>query len=681
MIVLRIVLFVIAATLAAGTLPLRAQSLDDQASQSLDSIFSRTINNSLQSWVREITRFGGANGSVGSISTRLGDSALLVNGLLLEVPGLELRVGIGKAILESPRLRDSEFVAQADKITLYDVSIRQGQLEFATDLMVLDQTALPRLDIARLGATNGGTDIFERQRQFLTQLLSFQAEMISIPRLAVRTYSSKKETELLGESIYQQNVISDVKDRQIGTWEIADTLSLSPPLEPIVRESFKDAVFTGLNINAFTSLLDPALDWSTKGVILEGLTVRDYAVSIGGLTLSIDAMRLASLTLEALDETTRKNLITVAKSPNGIDAVPNAEVPQFLLSMASAFDVEELQLQRLSTEALGIDYFTIGSMGMSQASLGGFAEIDLQELRTSLTDLGALNISRATVKNADFPDKDILRAKLDGDAVSTAALIPTFTSVFLEGFEANVPDLALEAGIQSLDLKTKTNADGTPNGLAMTLEKLRIPTALIPEGKGLITRLTSTLRTMDTETLELNQSLSLQYDSSQQVLTLEELDIDIQDLGRLQVAARIEDVATSPFTSPAQASTSIRSGKLMGSQITFSNAGVVEAGFDAQAAKLNTKGDVLRGQVGATLPFLVAVLQNQRFQKELVTALQAFLPNPDSLIVELKPESGVAIADIERQLRGDPRKLLALLGITIQNRPDGPEESSEPLPN
>jgi len=186
---------------------------------------------------------------------------------------------------------------------------------------------------------------------------------------------------------------------------------------------------------------------------------------------------------------------------------------------------------------------------------------------------------------------------------------------------------------------------------------------------------------METETLELNQSLSVQYDSSQQVLTLEELDIDIQDLGRLQVAARIEDVATSPFTSPTQASTSIRSGKLMGSQITFSNSGVVEAGFDAQAAKLNTKGDVLRGQVGATLPFLVAVLQNQRFQKELVTALQAFLPNPDALIVELKPEAGVAIADIERQLRGDPRKLLALLGITIQNKPDSPQEGSEPLPN
>lgn len=681
MIVLRIVLLVVAATLATGTLPLRAQNADNLATQPLDSIFSRTIDNSLQNWVREITRFGGAKGSFGNISTRPDDSALLINSLLLEVPGLDLEVSIGKAVLESPRLRDGEFVAQADRITLSEVSIKQGQLEFTTDLMVLDQTALPRLDIARLGATNGGTDKFERQRQFLVQLLSVQADLISIPRLVVRTYSSKKKSELLGESVYQQNVISDIKQRQIGKWEIADTLSLSPPLEPIIRESFKDAIFTKLNVNAFTSLLDPSLDWNSREVILGGLTVSDYVVSIGGLTMTIDAMRLGNLALEALDKSTKDNLITVAKSQNGIDAVPKADVPPFLLNLVSALDVDVLELKQLSTEALGIDYFTIGSMGLSQASLGGFAEVDLRDFRTSLTDLGSLHINRATVKDADFPDKDVLRAKLNGDAVSTAELIPTLTSIFLEGFEVSVPERKLEAGIQSLDLKTKTNSAGSPNGLAMNLEKLRIPIALIPEGKGLVTQLTGILRTMDTETLELNQSLSLQYDASQLSLTLEELDVDIQNLGRVQVAARLEDIATSPFTSPAQASNSIRKGTLSGSQITFSNSGVVEAGFDAQAAKLNTKGDVLRGQVGATLPFLVAVLQNQRFQKELVTALQAFLPEPEGLIVELKPDAGVAIADIERQLRGDPRKLLALLGVTIQNKPNSPEEGSEQVPN
>ncbi|MEH6727796.1 MAG: hypothetical protein V7703_16710, partial [Hyphomicrobiales bacterium] len=436
------------------------------------------------------------------------------------------------------------------------------------------------------------------------------------------------------------------------------------------------------NIDAITSLLDPTTQWNSRQVILGGLSVRDYAVSIGGLTLTIDAVKAVNLALEPLDQTTKGQLITVAKNANGIDAVPNAEVPPFLLNLSSAFDIESLELERLQTQALGIDYFTIGSMGLSQASLGGFAEADVQNFRASLTDLGALHIHRATVKNVDFPDKDFLREKMDGGEVSTSDLIPTLSAVFLEGLDARLPELALDAGIQSLDLQTKTDASGIPNAVQVTLEKLRVPTALIPEGTGLLARLTSILRTMDTDTLELNQSLTLQYNASRQALTLEQLDVDIQDLGRLQMAARIEDVTTSPFADPAKASSAIRNGKLMGALITFNNHGVVEAGFDAQAEKLNTKGDVLRGQVGATLPFLVAVLQNQRFQKELVAALQAFLPDPDGLIVELKPDAaGVAISDIERQLRGDPRKLLALLGITIQNKPDNPNDSSEQTPN
>ena len=682
MTVVRIVLLVLAATFAAGIAPLHAQNSGNLPSQSLGSVFSRTIYHSLENWVWEIMRFGNATASIGYISTRSGDGALMIDGMSLNVPGLDLSVETGRVVLERPRLSDGDFVALASNMTLNDVTIKQGQMEFVAETLVVEKAALPRLDIARLGATDSGVGKFERQRQFLAQLLGVQAGTVTIPKLTVRTYSTKKDTELLGESIYRNNVLSDVRDRRIGQWQISSTLSLSPPLEPILSESFQDTVFTNLNMDAITSLLDPSTQWNSREVILGGLSVRDYAVSIGGLTLTIDAVKAANLALEPLDQTTKEHLITVAKSPNGIDAVPNAEVAPFLLNLVSAFDIENLELKQLQTQALGIDYFTIGSMGLSDASLGGFTEADVQDFRASLTDLGALHVHRATIKNVDFPDKDFLREKIDGGEVSTADLIPTLSSVFVDGFDANLPELALNAGIQSLDLQTRTDASGTPNAVEVTLEKLRIPTALIPEGTGLLARLTGILRTMDADTLELNQSLTLQYDASQQTLTLEQLDIDIQDLGQLQMAARIEDVTTSPFADPAKASSTLRKGKLMDAQITFNNHGVVEAGFDAQAEKLSTKGDVLRGQVGATLPFLVAVLQNQRFQKELVAALQAFLPDPDGLIVELKPDAaGVAIADIERQLRGDPRKLLALLGVTIQNKPDSSRDSSEQTPN
>lgn len=684
MAVVRIVLFLLAVTGTAVISPLHAQSTDNLPSQSLSNIFSRTIENSLQGWMREIMHFGGASGRIGSISTRSGDRALVVDAVSVRVPGLDLSIEIGEAILESPRLRDDDFVAQANRMVLSDVTIKQGQMEFVAETFVAEQAALPRLDIPRLGNQDSGVEKFERQRQFLAQILSFEGRLVTIPTLTVRTYSSKKETELLGESIYRQNVVNEMKGRRIARWNISSTLSLSPPLEPILRESFQKTEFRELNLDAVTTLLDPATNWNRPQVLLGGLSVRDYSVEIGGLTFTVDETEALNLTLETLDQETKSNLITVAQNPKGIDAVPKADVPPFLLNLASAIDIEKLDVTQVRTHALGIDTFSIGSMGLSQASLGGFSEVDVQDFQASLTDLGAVHINRANIRDAEFPDKDLLREKLDGGEVATADLMPTFTSVFLDGFDASVPELALQTGIESLVLQTRTDASKTPNGVEMTLRKLRFPTALIPEGSGLIARLTNIVRAMDTDTVVLDQSLMLEYDSAQNKLDLKSLDIDIENFGRLQIAAQINDISTSPFADPATASRTIRKGKLMGSHIEFSNDGVVEAGFEAQAAKLNTKGDVLRGQVGATLPFLVAVLQNQRFQKELVTALQAFLPNPDSLVMELKPDDGgVSIADIDRQLRGDPRKLLALLGVTIQNKPDSPpsDTDAEQLPN
>lgn len=684
MAVVRSILVLLAVVGTVLLSPVHAQENGSQPSQSLSNIFSRTIENSLQGWMREIMHFGGATGRIGSISTRSGDRALVVDGVSVKVPGLDLSIEIGKAVLEGPRLRDDDFVAQAARMVLSDITIRQGQMEFAAPSFIAEDATLPRLNISRLGNQDSGVEKFERQRQFLTQILSFEGRVVTIPTLSVRTYSTKKETELLGESIYRQNVIDDFRGRQIARWRISSTLSLSPPLEPILRESFQQTEFRDLNLDSITTLLDPTTTWDRPQILLGGLSVRDYMVEIGGLTFAIDEIEALNLTLEALDQETKSNLITVAQSPKGIDAVPSEDVPPFLLNMASAIDIEKLDVKKVQTRALGIDTFNIGSMGLSEASLGGFSEVDVQDFQASLTDLGAIHINRANIRDAEFPDKDLLREKLNGGDVATAELMPTFTSVFLDGLDASVPELALETGIESLVLQTTTGASGTPDGVEMTLSKLRFPTSLIPEGKGLIARLTNIIRAMDTDTVVLDQSLLVEYNSPQQMLDLKTLDIDIENFGRLQITGQIDDITPSPFANPSTASRTVRGGKLVQSQIEFSNYGVVEAGFDAQAAKLNTRGDVLRGQVGATLPFLVAVLQNQRFQKELVTALQAFLPDPDGLVVKLKPDDGgVSIADIERQLRGDPRKLLALLGITIQNKPDSPapETDAEQLPN
>lgn len=678
---LRFLIVLCATVLATGVVPLRAQPLDDPLSQSLAGIFSRSIDNSLRQWLDQTSRFGAATGRVGSVTTRTADGALLINGLSLSAPGLELTMDIGSAVLERPRRRDDDYIVEADQVTLDDVTIRQGRTEFAMDSIVLQKAALPRLGITRLSGNTGLLDRFERQRRFAAEFFSLQAAQISIPRLSVRTYSAGKATELISESIFRNNTLEGLKNRTIARWRFASNESLSPPLEPLIRERFQGAEIDNLNIDAVLTLLDPRTRFETARTLLGQFSARNYAVSLGGLTMSFDAFRMEDFTMDPLAPAVKETLIKVVGDPDGLDVIPSSAISPFLLNMAAAFRLGKLELQGFRVEALGIDDLAFDMMRLSRTSLKGFGEFELQAFRSGLTDIGRVDFKQATLENVVFPDKQVLLTRLTGGPVPLAALMPKLSAASLTGFATDVPELSLEGGVEALDLQMQTDTSGKPVGLALSLQKLRIPTSLIPARNALLTRLAGTLKAMNIRIVELNQSLTLQYDAAAQTLELQDLDIDIRDLGRLQINARIEDVPNTPFADPARAGSSIRQGKLAGSQLTFENYGVVEAGFDAQAKKLNTKGDVLRNQVGATLPFLVAVLQNPRFQKELVAALQAFLPDPQGLVVTLAPETGVALSDIEHQLRNDPRKLLALLGVGIQNRPAEAVEAAEPRSN
>tara|TARA_R110001599_G_scaffold270972_3_gene471938 strand:+ start:2477 stop:4543 length:2067 start_codon:yes stop_codon:yes gene_type:complete len=678
---LRFLIVLCATVLATSVGPLRAQSLDDLMAQSLGGIFARTIDNSLRQWLEQTTGLGAATGSIGSVTTRASDGALLIDGLSLSAPGLELTVDIKSAVLEKPRRRDGGYVVEADNVTLDDVTIRQGRTEFAMDRILLQKAALPRLSITRLSSNIDQLDKFERQRRFLAELFALQAGQISIPTLFVRTYSSKNTAELISESVYRDNAMEGLANRTIAQWRFASIRSLSPPVEPLLRESFQGAKIDNLGIDAVLTLLDPQTDFASARTLLGQFSARNYAVSLAGLTVSIDAIRLADFTINPLDAAVKETLIRVVSGQNGIDGIPNAEVPPFLLNMAAAFSLGNLELQGLRVEALGIDDFTLDTMKLSESSLKGFDGFELRGFRAGLTDVGRVDFTEASLKSVMFPDTQVLLNKLAGEPVPLAALVPKLAAASLSGFAADVPEMSLEGGVESLNLTMQTDTSGKPSGVALSLQKLRVPTSLIPEGNALLARLTGTLNAMNIRIVELNQSLTLTYDAAAQALELQDLDIDIRDLGRFQANARIADVATSPFADPAEAASSIRQGKLVNSRLTFENYGVVEAGFDAQAKKLNTKGDVLRNQVSATLPFLVAVLQNPRFQKELVAALQAFLPDPQSLVVTLAPEAGVALSEVERQLRSDPRKLLSLLGVSIQNKTSAPAKEAESLPN
>lgn len=618
-------------------------------------------------WLSNIDAAAGASARAGLVNLRSISDQLQITNLVINDPAFDLNIEIGSATLSNASEPFGSYVVGADKVVLEDVRIRLGEAELQTDNMVLTSVLFPGIRLSDNNPDQTAQTSFERKRALVNELIRLAAGSVSVPSLTVRIFSDRDRNEILAESIYRDNQISGLKGGKIGTLTLTGSETLSPPFEPLIEERFGQVQLSDFSFQTVMKLFDGENTAQADDTLFSAFSLADYSLSIGGLDLNIDTLQMADVTISDIASPVEDKLIQVIESKKDLDAISSKDLPAFALELISLPTFGALSVKGLKVDALGIQDFGFDNLSFNDLSLSGIAVAQFSGLKAVLEDIGAFHLKSASLSGLKLPRKEVLISVANGSDTKSSDLLPILSSVSVSGMSAQMPELGLEGSLEDFSMAATMNSAGVTTGLGLSVTELKLPGSLIPRDATMIGRLGGIMDTIGLDTLQLNQVLSMNFDAASSTLSVSEMKADIASLGGVSLTADIENIASSPFANPATAASDIRKGKLSNATIVFTNAGVVEAGFDAQAQKLGTKGDTLRSQVGATLPFLLGVLQNPPFQQQLAKALQAFLPNPESLTVELKPDTSVAIADIERQLRGDPRKLIGLLGTTIQN--------------
>lgn len=628
-------------------------------------------------WLSNIDAVAGASARAGTVRLRSISDQLQISNLVINDPAFDLDIEIGSATLSNASEPFGSYVVGADKIVLDDVRIRLGETELQTDSMVLTSVFLPGARLSGNGTGQTAQTSFERKRALVSEFVRLVAGSVSVPSLRVQIFSDKDETEILAESIYRGSEISGLKGGKIGSLALKSSETLSPPLEPLIEERFGQVQLSNFNFETVMKLFDGQKTQQVDDTFFSAFSLEDYSLSIGGLELNIDTVQMADVTIADIAGPDEDKLIQIIESKKDLDAISSKELPAFALELISLPTFGALSVKGLKVDALGIQALGFDSLNFNDLSLSGIAVAQLSGFKAVLEEIGAVHLKSAGLSGLKLPKKETLVSVANGANTKSSDLLPILNSLSVSGLSAQMPELNLEGGLEDFSLAVTLDNSGVTTGLGLSVTDLKLPGSLIPRDGTLIGRLGGIMDTIGLDTLQLNQVLSMNFDAASRTLSVTEMKADIAKLGGVSVTANVENIATSPFANPATAASGIRKGKLRAAKVVFTNAGVVEAGFDAQAQKLGTKGDVLRSQVGATLPFLLGVLQNPPFQQQLAKALQAFLPNPESLTVELRPDTSVAIADIERQLRGDPRKLIDMLGTSIVNTSSTPPVDTE----
>ncbi|MEP4433057.1 MAG: hypothetical protein ABJ349_12705, partial [Hyphomicrobiales bacterium] len=214
------------------------------------------LDDKFLSWLSDLDAISGVSARADIVNLRNISNQLYVSNLVIDDPAFDLNVDIGSATLSKASEPFGLYVVGADRIILEDVRIRFGETEFQTDDMVLTSALLPSLPLSSKSAAATTGTRFERKRALFTKFVRLVAGSVNIPSLSVRIYSDKKETQVLAESVYRDIQVSALKGGKIGSMALVGAETLSPPLEPLVEESFGKAELSNFNFQTVLKLFD-----------------------------------------------------------------------------------------------------------------------------------------------------------------------------------------------------------------------------------------------------------------------------------------------------------------------------------------------------------------------------------------------------------------------------------------
>ncbi len=245
--------------------------------------------------------------------------------------------------------------------------------------------------------------------------------------------------------------------------------------------------------------------------------------------------------------------------------------------------------------------------------------------------------------------------------IKAKAHIKPFSNVTVGGLDITGPNLDAPIAVSAIDVTIDAADDGTPRDFDLKVTGIAIAAATFdkhPQQKAL-------LDSLGYSDFVINVALGAGYDSTSDTFTLRNFTIDIANVGKLDILAKVTGVSLGGMINGSAAADAKSKAKLENLSIRFDNAGVVERALDMQAKMIGASREDVVNQLSGALPFMLNVIGNQDFQNKVASAATTFLKEPKSIAVSAQPATPVSFGDIAIAAKQKPNTLPDLLAVEI----------------
>ncbi len=264
--------------------------------------------------------------------------------------------------------------------------------------------------------------------------------------------------------------------------------------------------------------------------------------------------------------------------------------------------------------------------------------------------LGTITLDHVSMADVKFQQP--LAQILAGDPITPQMLDGlAIGKIEYAGMTAHTPD-GKDIPVGSFSLSRIGFSQGVPVSAEFSYAGLKLSKALIPND-----RAKEAFNKLGLDTLTLSVGGSYKWSLDQKQISLRNLALKIDELGKVDISADLSDVSPGDDLETH--------GSLAHAVLRYDDASLAERALKAAALETNTDPAAIRQQVATMLDIRAASLGDNPAIAAAVAAVKVFLAEPHSLTIELAPTAPVAFTALKAAGALPPADVAALIGLKV----------------
>lgn len=443
------------------------------------------------------------------------------------------------------------------------------------------------------------------------------------------------------------------------------------------ESSIESISYKGLNLIGWFKLLLPSNDSNDRIVLVEESRLKNYQSNSDGDTFSADEISLNGFSHERKDIDLLGIILIFMTSK-----LYNEEDLAFdFFDVILGFGIDSISIQNIESKfhvpeensILQLKSDRVVAENLSSRKFGEFSVYGFKSQDSIST--GSISFEKFSIGNLVFPELEPMKRYLigtnledfeDGGFETLQVFLPRSLQIELENLDVNIPNVnpneKIEFELGRFYHFFETKIPPIPTLLYFEVKDFEIPVNMIDAEDT-----QEFLASSGIETLSISHNLDFKWNEKTDEATIENLEIEVSQLGRLVASVQLDRIPKSlienPFTAYQLALVSILFNR---ADIKFEDYGltdiilakiVEEDGVSQKIAKNNL--------VQLIIEELNDTIGNEKLQAAFHEEFTKFLNDPNSFVLSLSPEQPVPIAQLFGSLIA-PATLPVILNATVK---------------